>query len=238
MKTARTFDAEPDLQSGPATAAHQHPRTRPPVRQGRAGPPWSTALVPNLPSFANVAIRANGLVLPQSMPFDTWQLLGRQVLSASESMSWWIGDWLVFGEHTYGNRYEEAIAQTSLDYQTLRNYAWIAKKFPMSRRRDALSLGHHSEVAALTEAEQDAWLNRAERFGWSRNDLRRKLRAARNASLPQAKARPIQSVKLEISEEQHLRWSSAAERMKCSVDDWIVRVLDSASNGDSLASAS
>ena len=41
-----------------------------------------------------------------------------------------------------------------LDYQTLRNYAWVARRFAMSRRRDTLSFGHHAEVPALPEPEQ------------------------------------------------------------------------------------
>ena len=69
--------------------------------------------------------------------------------------AWCLGDWLVFGEQAYAGRYRQAIERTSLDYQTLGNYAWVAKRFSLSRRRDELSFGHHSEVAALPEPEQD-----------------------------------------------------------------------------------
>jgi hypothetical protein len=41
------------------------------------------------------------------------------------------------------------------------NYAWVARRFAMSRRRDTLSFGHHAEVAALPEPEQDFWLREA-----------------------------------------------------------------------------
>jgi len=65
-----------------------------------------------------------------------------------------------------------------LDYGTLRNYAWVARRFALSRRRDMLSFGHHAEVAAMPEAEQEYWLGKAEELSWSRNQLRREVRAS------------------------------------------------------------
>jgi hypothetical protein len=63
--------------------------------------------------------------------------------------------WLIHGENAYSGRYRDAIEQTSLDYQTLRNYAWVARSLPLSRRRDTLSFAHHAEVARPPECEQD-----------------------------------------------------------------------------------
>lgn len=71
-----------------------------------------------------------------------------------------------------------AVEQTALVYQTLRNYAWVARRFPVSRRRDSLSFGHHAETAALPEPEQDFWLRKAAEQHWSRNQLRREIRAS------------------------------------------------------------
>jgi hypothetical protein len=45
----------------------------------------------------------------------------------------------------------------------------------MYRRHETLSFGHHAEVAALPEPEQDFWLRKAETLGWSRNELRREV---------------------------------------------------------------
>ena len=93
-------------------------------------------------------VRQNGLLLPDGMSFDSWRELGCRVALVANCSAWWLGDWLLYGEQAYGDHYEQAIADTSLGYQTLRNYAWVARKFPMSRRRDTLSFGHHAEVAA------------------------------------------------------------------------------------------
>lgn len=112
------------------------------------------------------------------MTFDKWLHVG-QVLSAIDtSVTWCLGDWLVFGETRYNGRYRDAIEQTSLDYQTLRNYAWVARRFSLFRRRSTLSFGHHAEVAARSEPEQDFWLRKAEELSWSRNKLRREVMAS------------------------------------------------------------
>src|SRR5262245_11948880 len=117
----------------------------------------------------------SGLLLPHGLSFDVWRQIGSQIFLVTNSCAWWVGDWLAYGEDSFGDRYKQVIEETSLDYQTLRNYTWVAKSFTMSRRRDSLSFGHHAEVAALTEVEQDEWLTRAERFMWSRNELRRRV---------------------------------------------------------------
>ncbi|HET8814404.1 MAG TPA: hypothetical protein VFM51_05545 [Solirubrobacterales bacterium] len=56
--------------------------------------------------------------------------------------------------------------------------ASIATAFETSRRRDDLTWSHHVAVAALPEAEQEAWLDRAASEGFSVADLRTELRAA------------------------------------------------------------
>jgi hypothetical protein len=181
-----------------------------------------------------VHIRKNGLSLPGEMPFESWRQLGSRIIFIADCSAWWIGDWLVYGEQAYGDRYEQAITDTSLGYQTLRNYAWVARKFPTSRRRDTLSFGHHAEVAALPGDEQDKWLARAEQLSWSRNRLRRGLRAAKVADRQAASENwsVSKAVKIDVPTERHDRWQSAAERKRCSVADWIIATLDRAANDD------
>lgn len=173
----------------------------------------------------------SGLILPSKLSFETWRQIGSQIVSAVSSCAWWVGDWLAYGENSYGDRYEQAIADTTLDYQTLRNYAWVAKKFSMSRRRDKLSFGHHAEVAGLTESDQDEWLTRAEQCTWSRNELRRRIRATRLANRVQSLdsgATPTRTLKIAAAAEQLDRWQHAAERTERSITEWIIASLDRA----------
>ncbi|MGH3548680.1 MAG: LmbU family transcriptional regulator [Pseudonocardiaceae bacterium] len=176
-----------------------------------------------------VHVRKDRLLLPDEMPFEAWRELGSRVALIANCSAWWLGDWLLYGEQNYGARYEQAVADTSLSYQTLRNYAWVARTFPVSRRRDTLRFGHHVEVAALPEDEQDIWLARAEQLAWSCNKLRRALRAAKlanqRASIDDGTTQ-IRVVKIDVPAERHDRWRSAAAQQHRSVADWVIETLD------------
>ncbi|MEU1041039.1 LmbU family transcriptional regulator [Streptomyces sp. NPDC005907] len=123
-------------------------------------------------------VQKSGMTFPQNLPERSWEQIGTNLRELVNSSAWWLADWLLYGEATYGwRRYKEAIERTGLDYQTLRNYAWVARRFEHHRRHDSLSFAHHAEVTRLAPAEQDYWLRKAEAQKWSRNELRRALRA-------------------------------------------------------------
>jgi len=103
----------------------------------------------------HVVLPRLGLVFPRRLPFEAWLGVGARLSAVATSSAWCLGDWLIYGRAAYGGRYREAIGRTGLDYQTLRNCAWVAGRFELSRRRDTLSFGHHAELAALPGAEQD-----------------------------------------------------------------------------------
>jgi hypothetical protein len=178
----------------------------------------------------------SGLFIPCRLSFEGWRQAGSQIFLVANSCAWWVGDWLAYGENFFRDRYEQAIADTSLNYQTLRNYAWVAKKFTMSRRRDGLSFGHHAEVAALTETEQDVWLTRAERFTWSRNELRRRIRATRLANQSQsfhASGKKTKILKIDVTMGSLDHWQHAAERTNYGIAEWIIKTLDKAAARES-----
>src|SRR2546421_5685508 len=108
----------------------------------------------DLPALRVMRVEKSGIVFSGRLSLDAWELVGRRLMSFTDSVSWWIADWLVYGESQFKDRYEEAIRRTSLNYQTLRNYTWVARRFDLSRRRDNLSFRHHPQVAALDPPEQ------------------------------------------------------------------------------------
>jgi hypothetical protein len=188
-------------------------------------------------------VPGRGLQFPAHLSFERWLGVGRQLSDIYTSSAWCLGDWLVFGEAAYVGRYREAIEQTSLDYQTLRNYAWVVKRFSLSRRRDNLSFGHHAEVAALPEAEQEFWLRKAEEFGWPVKRLRREVRGSlseRSAGghsgqpgaspgelLGQAQSSKV-SLQIHLTPEQLRACRAAASRAHLTMQDWAVLALDKA----------
>jgi len=165
-----------------------------------------------------------GLRLPASLSFERWQALGRRIGSVANASSWWLGDWAFYGEGSYGEKYKQAIAVTGLDYQTLRNYAWVAGRFDLSRRRDKLSFGHHAELAALAEHQQDEWLDQAERSRWSRSELRSRLRSEKQARIPGG----VEHVRLKVDTARVERWKAAAEAERLDLTDWLGAAADNA----------
>jgi hypothetical protein len=168
-----------------------------------------------------------GLCLRENMPFDLWLTMGRRVWEITEASAWWLGDWLIYGEQTYPRRYRLAVEATSLDYQTLRNYAWVARRFTSARRRDALSFQHHAEVAALPEPDQELWLGRAERARWSRNELRRHVAAARRRPEVEGGERSV-VCRLEVTTAREDRWREAATIADQPLLDWMIAAVDAA----------
>lgn len=157
------------------------------------------------------------------MAIGDWQRWGQHIFVISDASGWWLGDWLIYGQKNYPNRYKDAIEKTSLDYQTLRNYAWVARKFVPGRRREKLSFQHHAEVCGLPENEQEQWLAAAEAGGWSRNELRRRIRmrsAEKNAIADTS------YLQVEINMERKKRWQEAAESQGMSLHQWASEILD------------
>ncbi|GAA0821364.1 LmbU family transcriptional regulator [Streptosporangium amethystogenes subsp. fukuiense] len=204
---------------------------RPPVPSPRATPSQGSKLALD----ASAKPRRTGLQLPVSLPFDTWRRIGHQISLIADSSAWWLGDWLVYGENEYTDRYKRAVEESSLDIQTLRNYAWVARRFPVSRRRDRLSLQHHAEVAALPEHEQTLWLDRAERFNWSRNRLRSQIKAHRAAALSGRTAETARQkavIQIDVPADQEQSWRDAARRMNRSVEEWARLILNQVATGE------
>lgn len=129
-------------------------------------------------------LHKNGLTPIGKPTFTEWQECGVFIQEAEKSVQFWIGDWLNFGEKAWGKKYQEALEKTGLDYQTLRDYKWVASSVPLSLRNDKLSFHHHREVASLPPLQQTHLLSKAASLFWSliklkQEKYRLKLEAAR-----------------------------------------------------------
>jgi hypothetical protein len=169
-----------------------------------------------------VASTLTGARFHPLLPFETWMGLGAKIGTYSNATAWWLGDWLLYGRMKYGRRYKAAIEVTGLDYQTLRNYAVVARRFDPSRRRSDLSFQHHAEICAMADAEQDRWLAAASTGRWSRNELRRRIRASRTEESPP------RVLRLVVGPEQLECWREAAGCTDRGLEDWVLRSLDDA----------
>ena len=193
-----------------------------------------------------VVLPGRGLQITRQLPFERWLSVGVKLSDVHTSSAWCLGDWLVYGESAYSGRYRDAVEQTSLDYQTLRNYAWVARRFPLSRRRDSLSFGHHAEVAALPSAERDYWLRKAEELSWPVRQLRQQVRASLSERAPDEDsardddrgARQLRSrdsghrasvrLQIQVPRPQLESCQAAASKAGLPIEEWVVLALDHA----------
>jgi hypothetical protein len=164
-----------------------------------------------------------GLAFPKELTFDAWQQAGLRVARIVNSSAWYLGDWLVYGQQHYVDRYKRAIDLVGLDYQTLRNYAWVARKVEYPRRRQNLSFQHHAEVAALDPDDQSRWLLLAEQNDWSRNQLRHAVRGSDGGAARDK--RPVLPW-VSVPDARVEAWRRAAAEADVEFGAWVVMALD------------
>jgi hypothetical protein len=169
-----------------------------------------------------------GLRIPPGLTFDDWEQAGQHIARVIDSSAWCLGDWLVYGQDQYNDRYRRAVDVAGLDYQTLRNYAWVTRRFELSRRRARLSLQHHAEVASLPVAEQDHWLDQAEQHGWSRNQLRRAVRGDGQRQPADTDSGSALLPRVMVRADRMNSWRTAAEMAQIDLTQWVIETLDRA----------
>lgn len=113
-----------------------------------------------------------------------WIETGKSLGTIGRGASWWIGDWVNYGNQHFGEKYTRAAQITGYDVQTLMNMAYVALRFDSSRRRENLSWSHHAEVASLPFEQRERWLDVAQSRRLSVHNLRGELRAWRAGLTP------------------------------------------------------
>lgn len=180
-------------------------------------------------SRKQVRMSGTGLQIPTDLSFEDWERAGRQLSGIVDSSAWWLGDWLVYGKANYSDRYQLAIQGAGLRYQTLRNYAWVARRFDHTRRRAKLTFQHHAEVASLPLEEQEWLLDQAERGSWTTKQLRNAIRAGRNGEdLTDERALAAANARIQVPNSRVGVWRKAADCVGVEFDHWVLTMLDRA----------
>jgi hypothetical protein len=187
-------------------------------------------------SIGMPTVTRSGMKITRRLSFDDWVHIGKRLSALNTSSAWCLGDWLAYGMEEFAGRYQEAIEQTGLDYQTLRNYVWVAKQFPLSRRQDKLSFGHHAEVAALSDPERSYWLRKAEELKWSVKKLRHEVRASvkeRTTTKPTMTTEDNDysigtlriEIRIRIPSDQIEIYRKAAALLGIDIEEWMIKTL-------------
>lgn len=139
-------------------------------------------------------LEGTGLRVTGNPSISEWEQFGEALSKVDGAIHWWIGDWVNYGEGKYGEKYAQALNELRFSYEVLKNDAWIANTFELSRRHDKLSWSHHQAVASSSKESQDKLLNEAEENGWTVRELRQRVRLLTDktiAALPEGKYRVL-----------------------------------------------
>lgn len=131
-----------------------------------------------------------GLALPADLSFEAWLRIGRELKTVEQSLMWWIGDWLRYGEARYGETYIAAAEATGYSYQTLARAKSVAQTYEPCMRIQNLSFAHHQQAASLPALERGEVLQAAAEAGWTVRELLGELRRRKADSLPLAPVDP------------------------------------------------
>jgi hypothetical protein len=159
------------------------------------------------------------LVIEGKHTIEKWLDVGKVLTGMESSLNWWIGDWLVFGEHTYGQKYSQAEAVTKHRQDYLKACNFVSSKVPAQNRFQTLSWSHHREVAALEVSEQKKWLEKANENEWTVSELRINMRKTL-AEYNEIEDEPLSpSFNLVAWSQEGVRWLKQEIR-KAPVDNW------------------
>ena len=141
----------------------------------------SISLLAQLESVGGVIDR--GLQLPPDLPYEQYVSIGSMIANLQEMSLWLLGDWLAYGEHTYGDKFHQAAEITGKAPQTLLNIQAAARMIPPQRRRPGtVGFWHHYEIRSLPANDQRRLLKRAEEEHLTKAELRRIVREERDGS--------------------------------------------------------
>jgi|APGre2960657404_1045060.scaffolds.fasta_scaffold19287_6 hypothetical protein len=117
-----------------------------------------------LPPF--IQATPTGLILAKDLTFEEWSAIGSNFGTSLQTAAWCIGDWMVYGDgFEQGNKrvsaevFQQALASTNLDRNTLSNYASVCRKIQMAERSINLSFGHHRLLAPLPSPQRLEWMS-------------------------------------------------------------------------------
>lgn len=134
-----------------------------------------------------------GYDLPPNLTYEEWAAEGPVLINMAQASMWWLGDWIRYGEHNYGEKYAQAIEVTGHAIQTLRNAVWVADRIPPSQRREGIPFSIHKAVAGLEPKERRKVLDKVEVDHLSEYQVRGEVKAIREAAdeaKAKAKAKP------------------------------------------------
>jgi N6-adenosine-specific RNA methylase IME4 len=135
-------------------------------------------------------LHEEGLDVDGVPTFREHESVGEFIRRAHKASGWWLADWLNYGESRsdFKQKLEAVLDAGIVKEKTAQNLKYIGKAIPRARRRENVDFSLHAEVAGLEPDEQDEWLEKAETEGYTRQELRKQIRASKRARIIEGQA--------------------------------------------------
>lgn len=135
-----------------------------------------------IPSISTDKFQASerGLVIRGKVDYETWYAYGAGLRRIESALQWVIGDWLNYGDKTYGETYAQAVDESQA--KTWQNYKWVSASVETSLRGE-VSWTHHKAIASLDPADQKRLLDEAVAKDLSVRELKELVRQAKRPQL-------------------------------------------------------
>ena len=167
-----------------------------------------------------------GLIVTAPVPYEVWEAYGGAHRRVESSLQWVIGDWLVYGEDTYGEKYAQAMDETGLSYGYIANICSVASKIELEHRHQNLSFSHHATVAYLPPDQQDYWLATADNKGLNRGDLRDAIKGLPPSTEPEIIVTPKLSLRQVVATYVKATWNQDTPEQNKSFNKMVESVKD------------
>jgi len=115
--------------------------------------------------------------------FEAWSAKVRMSIAMGDSMAWWIGDLINYGELHWPEIYTQAIPD-NYQPQTLLDFARVARLIPPEDRQESVCWSVHRELAPLPADDRAELLDQALDDGLGVRAIRDLARERRAESLP------------------------------------------------------
>lgn len=112
------------------------------------------------------------LNLPVQMSFDDWLGVGAQLNEMEQSVQWWVGDWLIYGEATFAEKLAKAAELTGYSIDRLKEARKVSAAYPADTRSENLGWTHYRAAVQLPPEQRANVIRQAEEQGWTTKDTR------------------------------------------------------------------
>lgn len=137
--------------------------------------------VPDVLERSGIRLGEMSLVVrqPRRLGWEDFLNAAEVIAAIGRAYPFWVGDLMNVAHDVLGEDFAQLEKHLPHSPHTISNYRSVASRIPDEDRRPSLSFSVHAEVAYLKPRERDAWLDKAERYDWKREEMRDALRPHR-----------------------------------------------------------